>query len=357
MSVLVYTSVAMLFLHRIALKVSASVLICLSCAFYNAAASAQDSEFSKLVVFGDSLSDTGNIALINLPFPYYQNRISNGPVGVDIVATSIGSTAAASRHLFGSNEGFNYSVSGGNVVGSDREDLNQQVSAFLNRVDQQADGDALYLIVMGGNDLRDIRSITDANVASQRIQAVVAQMEAQIERLINAGARSFLVTNVPNVGRIPETLQREADDPGIAARVQSYVIEYNAALSQALIPFTQRSDISFVAFDFFQVLEDILNNFQDLGFTTGTEGCFSPDGFPLNFDTPPIELECLILGFDSRVFFDNIHPSAATNAILGPQLVSALPSLPDDNATPQTPPGANSSAVLIPTINLLLDTD
>src|SRR5947208_1472956 len=50
--------------------------------------------FSNLVMFGDSLSDIGNIAqapLINTPGPYYWNgRFSNGPVYAETLATGLG---------------------------------------------------------------------------------------------------------------------------------------------------------------------------------------------------------------------------------------------------------------------------
>ena len=310
---------------------------------------AQNAEFSKLVVFGDSLSDTGNIALFNLPAPYFRNRISDGPVGVDFIANSIGSNADASRHLLGSPQGFNYAVSGGNIVGTDPEDLAQQVNAHLQRVDQQTDQEALYVIIMGGNDLRDIRSITNAAIASQRISAVAARLDTQIARLVDAGARAFLIANVPNVGRIPETLQRQADDPTISARAEAYVRQYNAAFDQVLAKYLQRDDLAVSSFDLFQALENILNNFTALGFRSRDEGCFIPSNFPFSLDNPPIELDCLVFGFESRIFFDNIHPSSRTNELLAPQFIAALPSLSELNAS-----ASAGGSVFIPAIIQLL---
>src|SRR6267378_4348927 len=50
--------------------------------------------FNNLVLFGDSLSDIGNIAaqpFINTPGPYYWNgRFSNGPVYAETLATGLG---------------------------------------------------------------------------------------------------------------------------------------------------------------------------------------------------------------------------------------------------------------------------
>jgi len=98
---------------------------------------AQTDGFSKLVVFGDSLSDTGNLAVVDLPPPYFQNRISDGPVVADLIAQAIGSDAEAAGHLLGRLGGFNYAVAGGNITGNDPEDLTQQVTAYLQRVNNQ----------------------------------------------------------------------------------------------------------------------------------------------------------------------------------------------------------------------------
>lgn len=311
---------------------------------------AQNGGFSKLVVFGDSLSDSGNLAIVDLPFPYFNNRISDGPIAVDFIAASICSNAHSSRHFLGSPAGFNYAVAGGNIVGSDREDLAQQVEVHLNRVNNLTDPDALYVVFAGGNDLRDIRSISSGSIASQRISEAVNQLEAQIQRLVNAGARAFFVPNVPNIGRIPETLQRVSTDPSVATRAESYVLQYNAALAQAMAKYQLREDLAFSTFDLYRSFESVLDNFSSLGFRNREEGCFNPENFPFSLSNPPIELECIIFGFESRVFFDNIHPSSRTNQLLGAAMVSALPSLSDV--------GSITKSTAIPAIiQLLLDDD
>src|SRR5580698_7941700 len=50
------------------------------------------SSFSSVVVYGDSLSDNGNLySLIGYPPPpYYNGRFSNGPVAAEQLATALG---------------------------------------------------------------------------------------------------------------------------------------------------------------------------------------------------------------------------------------------------------------------------
>lgn len=281
-------------------------------------------DYSKLVVFGDSLSDTGNIAAVtfSFPFPYYQNRISDGPVAVDYLAAAIGSNADASLHLGSAVGGFNYAVAGGNIVGNDAEDLVAQVAAFLDRVGGAADPLALYAIVAGGNDVRDIRGISSTAVAEQRIDQAIAALIAQLARLSNAGARYFLVANVPDVGQIPETFEKEAGDPGISLRATAYSRLYNQQLRVALQDFARQRGVVIIEFDFFSTVTKLLANAASLGFWHTAVGCFDPGEFSFHPDC----IELLEFRFDRFVFFDNLHPSSASHRIVGNAMIKALES-------------------------------
>ena len=272
-------------------------------------------QFSRMITFGDSLSDTGNIASLGfpLPFPFYQNRITDGPVPVDYLAAHLGASSAASLHLIGRRAGFNYAVAGGNIVGNQPEDLSPQVSAYLSRVGGRAERDALYVLIIGANDLRDIRSISSASTARSRTDAAVATLIAQMRRLTQAGATNLLVANVPNIGRLPESIER-----GLAGRAKSYTQGYNRELSDALRDFRRQTGAKVVHFDFYAVVEDILNRAASLGFTQTTVGCFDIDGFDFHPD-------CLFGSrFDRFVFFDNVHPSGKTNRFVGDALIRAV---------------------------------
>ena len=123
-------------------------LLFASCLLWCSLSSAQS--FSQLVIFGDSLSDTGNIAGIlptGLPPPYFENRISNGPLAVDTLAQALNLDAAPAA-----DGGSNYAIVGGNILGNDFADLSSQLTRYLVDAENQADPNALYLLFMGGND-------------------------------------------------------------------------------------------------------------------------------------------------------------------------------------------------------------
>jgi phospholipase/lecithinase/hemolysin len=304
-------------------------------------AKVQAQDFEALIIFGDSLSDTGNLASVttNFPYPFYQNRISNGPVIVDFLASELDFEAIASKHTSRSNGGNNFAIAGGNVVGNDVEDLSSQVSAYLQRNQNKANEKALFFVMMGGNDLRDIRSTNSLAAASIRINEVRDQMISQLNLLYEAGARVFLVANVANVGRIPETRSRVPGDPNISERAEQYVRLYNQRLSAALADFSSRPEVAISEFDLFSELESLLANSVALGFTQTEVGCFTLAQFAFHPD-------CLFgTRFDRFVFFDSLHPSAETNEIIGGKIVNYIPEFPNFRVTTPT---------LTPILDLLL---
>lgn len=296
----------------------------------------QQNSYRTVIAFGDSLSDTGNLASIafNFPFPYFRNRISDGPVALDYLVESIGLRAVASE-----SGGSNYAVSGGNIVGSDREDLSAQIDDYLVRsAGAPIAGETLVFVMMGGNDLRDIRSIQSVSTAHARIDVAVATLMAQLQRLVGRGADNFFIVNVANVGRIPETLNRQIADPGVAARATRYVQRYNQLLADALARFAQPAGREVRLFDLYGEFERILDAPASFGFSQSTVGCFDVGSFSFHPD-------CLFgTAFDRFVFFDNLHPSGATHRLIGNAMITRL----------RQPDRSASQAALIGILQLLL---
>src|SRR3954468_7841354 len=124
----------------------------------SAAASALAGPFTDLVVFGDSLSDIGNIAqapLINTPGPYYWNgRFSNGPVYAESLTTGLGLPALKRSTSSGGND---YAYGGAKTTGTSLpdslfvKDIDDQVTQFLGA--RTANANTLYLVLAGANDL------------------------------------------------------------------------------------------------------------------------------------------------------------------------------------------------------------
>jgi len=299
-----------------------------------------DSGFRQLFIFGDSLSDTGNLAagIGGLPDPpfYKGSRVSNGPVGVEILADRLGLTAEASLHLFSLNAGSNYAVAGARAISSQSIDLSTQITLFLANHGYVAPSDALYVMFIGGNDLRDARGVVgpsgDLVVPSRAKAKVIVRNAANgvrnaIESLAQAGAHRFLLINSPNIGSIPETqlLADAINEPGLVKRARKVSRQYRNRLHKIAEQLDDENGIEIVEFDLFKFFKMLLRKADHLGFTNTTDACFSSISFMFHVD-------CNFgANFDQFIFFDEIHPTARVHALVGEALFEAIEEDDDDD--------------------------
>jgi len=278
--------------------------------------------YSQVYVFGDSLSDTGNLASVvgAFPPPYYMNRVSNGPLAIDVMASKLGLDASASLHLIGPATGGNYAVVGANAVGDEAIDLDNQVLAFQANHGYVAPADALYVIFIGGNDVRAARDTADMDSARQGVIAAAAQATQAITQLAATGARSFLVINAPNIGIIPETrlLAAAYQQPKLLQRARKLSQLYRIALHRMISPMRQNRELQITEFDLFGFFNRLVKKAHRLGFTNTTDACFSSETFTFHPDCNFGQ------NFDQFVFFDEIHPTARVHAIVGEAFYRAL---------------------------------
>lgn len=115
---------------------------------------ANSTPFSRIIVFGDSLSDTGNLYLLSggyPPAPYAEGRFSNGPIWVEYLAAALGmSLAPDDNYAVGGattgHENFNDGLFGMTYPG-----LQHQIDAFLATLPPSgADSDALQSLATAG---------------------------------------------------------------------------------------------------------------------------------------------------------------------------------------------------------------
>jgi len=298
---------------------------------------------SNVFVFGDSLSDTGTLAEAlghNAPNPpSFHDSFTNGPVAVELLAERFGLRADPSlwltgftdaAHLFppGSVPGTNYAVGGATAAGG-TTGLPNQVGAFLNHLGQHAPSDALYVVMIGGN---DVRNAAHAGNSAGVIAGVNSEL-AMIQLLLSEGATHLLIPNVPNVGAIPEFTQ---DSPaGQAATATAFSLLYDQLLAsgiQALI--SQNPTDSLVPFDLFGFNSMIDANAASLGFTNTTDRCYTNavavflnPAVPLQ-DTPACGVIDPVLGaanIDHFLYWDNIHPTARVQAMWADAFATTVP--------------------------------
>jgi thermolabile hemolysin len=260
--------------------------------------------YSQLIVFGDSLSDVGNIAASSFgiyPGPYYWNdRFSNGPVYVESLDTGLGlppiarSTAGGNDFAYG---GAQTSGTGG-LNGIFIKDLDEQVTQFLST--RSADPNALYLVFAGANDL--INGQTTVSVPVSRVQT-------QLNKLVAAGARKFFVANLPPLGYAP----RFNTSPTTFAQYNSLSAQFNTSLATMLDNLqASNSALTIRRLDVASLFSQAIADPAAFGLTDVTHSA-APG---LTSGTSSYDTTKIAPNANQYLFWDDLHPTATVHAEL-----------------------------------------
>jgi outer membrane lipase/esterase len=270
--------------------------------------------YSNMYVFGDSLSDTGNISYYfggQIPQPpYYPGRFSNGLIWVDDLAADLGLSISPS-YPGGNNYAWGGAVTGPGGGVLPPYALLDQRDFFLEDHDGVADPDALYVIWGGGNDVLD----EDSANAPENLAAIISSLAA-------AGAVNFLVPNLPNIGLVPLSLQ-----DGSSAVKEQLTLDFNAELAQIIDELSATLPVNIVTLDVFGIFNDILESPGDWGYTNWTDPCYEG---PLGIGGPGEVCD----DPDAWVFWDGIHPTAHSHQLLADAALDALSPVPLPAALP-----------------------
>ena len=161
---------------------------------------ADNKHFDTMVVFGDSLSDNGNLYRYlwrTLPAspPYYLGHFSNGVLWAEQLYSSYFPVEAT--------EGFqNYAVGGAGAVLAYKQNLpytlTMELDNYLYWHTYGKKDTTLFTLWIGGNNYLNGPTNEEAITDS-----VVNAIGGVIERLIKVGGTKFFVPNLPDLGRTP----------------------------------------------------------------------------------------------------------------------------------------------------------
>ena len=276
---------------------------------------ADESGPDQIFVFGDSLSDVGNGAIATgapFPAPFFNNRVSNGPVALDVMAAEFGLTLTPS--LAGGN---NYAVAGARAGGMAMVDLGFQLQSFIATHPAGAPTDALYVIMIGGNDVRDARDEFSPVAAAEMLRNGVNGIAGALQTLIDYGARNIMVVNAPDLGNIPETRMIAAelgDWFKTAATWKS--VRFNAQLYWKVRQIEWRNRMHIKQFNLFGTTNEFLQDAETYQFSNTTDACFNPYVEPFVFHP--------VCDFNTFAFFDPIHPTAKLHALVGMRMAEKV---------------------------------
>jgi thermolabile hemolysin len=245
-----------------------------------------------LYIFGDSLSDTGNVfKSTNQVYPpspaYFQGRYSNGQVWVEYLGKELGvPTIQQTNFAYGG-------ATTGTVGTQGVPGLLTQVQQFLQR-SPKLEPNAAYLIWAGANDY-----LNGVSTPTQTVENV----KRSLTLLQQAGAKKLLVANLPDLGRLPATR-----NTSYASALSSATMAHNTALANALQQFNQNGQ-QVVLLDANRLYRDAIASPAKFGFTNVTSACLNNAACkqPNQF-----------------LFWDGIHPTTAAHQLLAKSAFQAL---------------------------------
>ena len=311
-------------------------------------------QFDKIVMFGDSLSDTGRmydifsgahkvlpiIPVLPKSPPYYNGRFSNGPVWIE--------NLAASLHLNLQN----YAL-GGSLAESFWESgvvfpwsFDTMLDSYLtdNLFDTKK-AQHLYVVWGGGNDYLNDRP----DVEGATSKTIIA-IKRHIDKLASAGATHILVLNLPDLGQAPIARER---GPDAAAHMSLLVRQHNAKLQKMVVEAKRKyvGKVDILLADVNYYFEDALINPAKYQLKDVSHACYT-GGFTLQMDARSPALTAMknslnldvmnnaslrtvyLMGQsldtnvcenpDEYLFWDIIHPTRATHRIVAAKVEEAL---------------------------------
>jgi outer membrane lipase/esterase len=269
--------------------------------------------FSGLYVFGDSLSDSGNLFLATsgaIPPPslgYAAGRFTNGPNYADDLAVRLGLALGPSL-AGGSNFAWGGARAGtiGDGPPTGVPALLDQVGAFIAPPGPSADPGALYVVFAGGNDIRAalIQLAINQALVPAMLNEALLNIGTAIAELALEGAHDFLVPNLPDLSLIPGL----AGNPLGQAAALSLVTAFNAGLDQILDG--EPALLHITRFDTFGFLHGFIAA-PPAGITDLTNACLV--GGVACADP------------DSHLFWDDLHPTRVAHAALAEAQLMAVP--------------------------------
>jgi len=269
--------------------------------------------FTSYFVFGDSLSDNGNLfAASGSPPspPYFQGRVSNGPTYAEYLAPGLAANLTAAPAVR-TNLNFAFAGATAGAAVTSPPNVGMQIGQYQLR-GITAGANDMFVVLAGANDLLNAVS----NPATQNGPALTASGQAaaqtvagHVGSLVALGARNVLVINLPNIANTPRFLTGS----GAPARtiIEQGSLAFNTEIRARLGALTSSANITL--FDLASVFEIIRTNASRYGFTVTNQeylGILQAGGNPGDIN--------------GYMFFDGIHPTTRTHQLFSLALTEAL---------------------------------
>lgn len=261
-----------------------------------AAPAAFAQQFANMIVYGDSLSDSGRLFAITggtqpTSPPYLQGRFSNGLVWVERLAPALG---------FTHNPATNFAVGGAESGTGGPVGVATQVNTLSAAV--AVSPTTLVIVWAGANDVLNRAATTPPTTLVPQIASNIA---TAVGTVAGRGGRTFLVSNLPDLGISPGG---RAGGAASSASLSALTAAINSNIVNGLIAVEGTTRTRVVVMDTFGLFNDVLANPAAYGISNTTAPCITTAGATGACATAQAAAASL--------FFDPIHPTATAHAVL-----------------------------------------
>ncbi|WP_369931145.1 SGNH/GDSL hydrolase family protein [Xanthomonas sp. NCPPB 2632] len=271
----------------------------------------------RIVAFGDSLSDTGNVyGESRQTFPihtsWFLGRFSNGPVWTEYLARRTGlplNTWATG----GAQTNNAYLIING---------LKAQVDSFLRYRKKNRNtydvSRTLFTVWIGANDF-----VT----AARKPAEVLADLKYALDALVDDGARKIVVLGQPDLSQVPTF--RVIPGTGEGGRsdgeaVHASVREFNRAIPGMIHDMSLRTGAQFVFVDAEAKLRELMADPGRFGMTGTDTACLDlrSQGSGVYAVPQGVRRDC---DPHTHVFWDMMHPTTRTHELISRWVLDEMP--------------------------------
>ncbi len=248
--------------------------------------------FDSVVVFGDSLSDIGNTNVVTFGIRpgsgYWNGRFSNGPVWAEPFAAKYGFTLKHSK-AGGTDYAYGGAETGTGNTSFVIPNMRSQVTQYLSAKTPTAS--TLIVLWGGGNDYLN---------GQTNINTPVNNLGTMVTTLYNAGARQFLVPNLPLLGNVPQNRGTSSQ-----ASLNTLSANHNTALKNKLASLKSTYPaITFYTMDIQGLFTSIQNEPSTYGFVNATNSAMGTSADPATY-----------------AFWDGLHPTTKAHQLLATKMI------------------------------------
>lgn len=268
----------------------------------------QANQINRIVAFGDSLSDTGNLFngsqwIFPNPNSWFLGHFSNGFVWTEYLANAKGVPL------------YNWAVGG--AAGTNQyvalTGVYDQVTSYLTYMKMAKNyrpENTLFTLEFGLNDFMNYgREVAD----------VKADFSSALIRLTDAGAKNILLFTLPDATKAPQfkySTEQEIET------VRGKILAFNQFIKEQSEYYQSKGD-NVILFDAHALFSSITSNPQTHGFRNAKDACLDINRSASQdyLYSHSLTNDCATYGSDSYVFWGVTHPTTATHKYIATHIL------------------------------------